>query len=63
MSLLDSGRTHNFLDAAMAMKLKSQIDTSKILEVKVLMGQLLRLKVSVMDSNSLDAGYQSYGGA
>ena len=35
MSLLDSGSTHNFLDAAMAMKLKLQINTSKILEVKV----------------------------
>ena len=35
MSLLDSGSTHNFLDTAMAMKLKLQINTSKILEVKV----------------------------
>lgn len=35
MSLLDSGSTHKFLDTAMAMKLKLQIDTSKILEVKV----------------------------
>ena len=38
MSLLDSGSTHNFLDAAMAMRLKFQIDTSKILEVKVANG-------------------------
>ena len=35
MSLLDSGSTHNFLDTAMAMKLQLQINTSKILEVKV----------------------------
>ena len=44
MSLLDSGSTHNFLDAAMAMKLKLQIDTYKILEVKVANGAVVKTK-------------------
>ena len=44
MSLLDSGSTHNFLDAAMAMNLKLQIDTYKILEVKVANGAVVKTK-------------------
>lgn len=44
MSLLDSGSTHNFLDAAMAMKLKLQIDTCKLLEVKVANGAVVETK-------------------
>ena len=64
MSLLDSGSTHNFLDAAMAMKLKLQIDTYKILEVKVANGAVVKTKgVCYGVQLTLDAGYQIYGGA
>ena len=42
MSLIDSGSTHNFLDAAELPALQLQLDTSKIMEVKVADGSIIK---------------------
>nr|XP_023879731.1 uncharacterized protein LOC111992135 [Quercus suber] len=42
VSLIDSGSTHNFLDAAELLTLKLPLDTSQILEVKVADGNTIK---------------------
>lgn len=42
VSLIDSGSTHNFLDAAELPALQLQLDTSQILEVKVADGSIIK---------------------
>ena len=40
--LVDSGSTHNFIDAALVSQLHIHVDTSQILEVKVANGDLIK---------------------
>ena len=42
VSLIDSGSTHNFLDAVVLPVLHLHLDTSQILEVRVVDGTVLR---------------------
>ena len=42
VSLIDSGSTHNFLDAAELLTLNLPLDTSQILEVKVVDGNTIK---------------------
>ena len=42
MILIDSGSTHNFIDAALVSKLHIHVDTSQILEVKVANGAVIK---------------------
>ena len=42
MSLIDSGSTHNFLHADIALAMKLHIDTSQILEIKVVDGFVIK---------------------
>ena len=42
MSLIDLGSTHNFLDADIAPAMKLHIDTSQILEIKVVDGFVIK---------------------
>ena len=42
VSLIDSGSTHNFLDAAELLTLNLSLDTSQILEVKVADGNTIK---------------------
>ena len=40
--LIDSGSTHNFIDAALVSHLHINVDTSQVLEVKVANGDLIK---------------------
>lgn len=40
--LLDSGSTHNFIDAALLQKLQLSVDVTQILEVKVANGDVIK---------------------
>ena len=40
--LIDSGSTHNFIDAALLSHLHINVDTSQVLEVKVANGNLIK---------------------
>ena len=42
VSLIDSGSTHNFLDASVIPRLQLQLDTSRVLEVKVVDGTIIK---------------------
>ena len=42
LSLIDSGSTHNFLDAAELLTLNLPLDTSQMLEVKVVDGNTIK---------------------
>ena len=42
VSLIDSGSTHNFLDAVVLLVLHLHLDTSQILEVKVVDGTIIK---------------------
>lgn len=42
MSLIDSGNTHNFLDATNLDNLRLPLDTSQISEVKVVDGSIVK---------------------
>ena len=42
MILIDSGSTHNFIDAALVSQLHIHVDTSQILEVKVANGDVIK---------------------
>ena len=47
--LLDTGSSHNFLDAVLVRTLKLAVDTTRILEVKVTNGDLIRIKGECKD--------------
>ena len=58
--LLDSGSSHNFIDAAKATKLQIPIDTSQILEVKVANGKIIKTKGLCKDVLAVIQGYKFY---
>ena len=47
--LLDTSSSHNFLNAVLVKTLQLAVDTTKILEVKVANGDLIRTKVKCKD--------------
>ena len=49
MILLDTGSSHNFLDAVLVKTLKLAMDTTRILEVKVANGDVIRTKGECKD--------------
>ena len=42
MIFIDSGSTHNFINAALVSQLQIHVDTSQILEVKVAIGDVIK---------------------
>ena len=58
VSLIDSGSTHNFLDASMIPRLQLQLDTSRVLEVKVVDGTIIKTLGSCQGVSIIIQGYQ-----
>lgn len=54
--LIDSGSTHNFIDAALVLQLHIHVDTSQILEVKVANGDLIKIQVVCKEVSILMQG-------
>ncbi|XP_075645875.1 uncharacterized protein LOC142617069 [Castanea sativa] len=57
-SIIDSGSTHNFLDASVLPRLQLQLDTSRVLEVKVVDGTIIKTLGSCPRVTITIQGYQ-----
>ena len=58
VSLIDSGSTHNFLDAFVIPRLQLQLDTLRVLEVKVADGTIIETLGSYQGVSIIIQGYQ-----
>ena len=56
--LIDSGSTHNFIDAALVSHLHINVDTSQVLEVKVADGDLIKTQGVCEDVPILLQGHE-----
>ena len=56
--LIDSGSTHNFIDAALVSYLHINVDTSQVLEVKVADGDLIKTQGVCEDVPILLQGHE-----
>ena len=61
MILIDSGSTHNFIDAILVSQLHIHVDTSQILEVKVANGDVIKTQGVCKAVPIFDAGRGIFG--